>query len=277
MTAGDLESPLLGRLVRPADYVRVLATPMRLRSPHFAVHHLEGRPLPLKRPMARANLVEATQSVAVAQADDAPERASTGIDESRKPAGVRADALIQAVDSPVTASLSTELSTGVGDSVPARVDDSQVPVPLGAGEYPEAAVASPHGPQRWLGLVVPKRHAKRAVTRTLVKRQIRTVAAACAPRLEPGLWVVRQRSPFDPKQYPSAASDALKVAARDELRALFERAARGERDKLRPRSPHDPAAPRGRGGKPAKAAKQAKAAAAGAPPPAAPEGSPCTA
>ena len=53
MTAGDLDSSLLGRIVRPADYVRVLATPMRLRSPHFAVHHLVGRPLPLKRPMAR--------------------------------------------------------------------------------------------------------------------------------------------------------------------------------------------------------------------------------
>ncbi|MFI4927693.1 MAG: hypothetical protein ACHP7E_08410, partial [Burkholderiales bacterium] len=54
MTAGDLDSSLLGRIVRPADYVRVLATTMRLRSPHFAVHHLAGRPLPLKRPMARS-------------------------------------------------------------------------------------------------------------------------------------------------------------------------------------------------------------------------------
>jgi ribonuclease P protein component len=277
MTAGDLESPLLGRLVRPADYVRVLATPMRLRSPHFAVHHLEGRPLPLKRPMARTSLVEAAQSVATADVDDARERASVHADESREPAPARADAMGNAVDSPVTASLSTELSTGVGDSVPPCVDDSQVPVPLRAGEYPDAPVASPFGPQRWLGLVVPKRHAKRAVTRTLVKRQIRTIAADCAPRLEPGLWVVRQRSPFDPKQYPSAASDALKVAARDELRALFERAARGERDKLKPRGPHDAAAPRGRGGKPAKAAKPAKATAGGTPPPATPEGAPCAA
>ena len=30
MTAGDLDSSLFGRIVRPADYVRVLATPMRL-------------------------------------------------------------------------------------------------------------------------------------------------------------------------------------------------------------------------------------------------------
>ena len=54
MTADAPDSPVLGRLVRPADYVRVLAAPLRLRSPHFAVHHLEGRPLPPKRPLAKA-------------------------------------------------------------------------------------------------------------------------------------------------------------------------------------------------------------------------------
>ena len=247
MTAGDLDSPLLGRIVRPADYVRVLATPMRLRSPHFAVHHLVGRPLPLKRPMGRSALASEVSS-AVAAVE------STG-------------------HAPVTARLSTELSTGRPDAPETGVDDSQESGPQTLVETPTPT----GGLDRWLGLVVPKRHAKRAVTRTLVKRQIRTIAADCAPRLEPGLWVVRQRSPFDPKQYPSAASDALKVAARDELRALFERAARGERDKLKPRGPHDAAAPRGRGGKPAKAAKPAKATAGGTPPPATPEGAPCAA
>jgi len=110
------------------------------------------------------------------------------------------------------------------------------------------------GPQRWLGLVVPKKHAKRAVTRALVKRQIRNVVAGCAAQLEPGLWVVRLRSPFDPKQYPSAASDALKAAARAELRALFERAARGERDRVKPREPKAGAAPAKPDGGPACAA-----------------------
>ena len=224
MTAGDLDSPLLGRIVRPADYVRVLATPMRLRSPHFAVHHLVGRPLPLKRPMARSAAVPspATTSLEVGSAGHAP----------------------------VTASLSTELSTGRSDSSAADVDDPQVPGP--SGPSPMGLVETPTasgGIARWLGLVVPKRHAKRAVTRTLVKRQIRNVAAACAPQLEPGLWVVRQRSPFDPKQFPSAASDALKEAARAELRALFDRAVRGERDRLRPRPPGEAPA-RGKGGKP---------------------------
>ena len=224
MTAGDLDSSLLGRIVRPADYVRVLATPMRLRSPHFAVHHLVGRPLPLKRPMGRPAAVT---------------------DESRT---VQVGEL--AGHAPVTASLSTELSTGRVDTSATDVDDSQVPGPIGQVETPTGRA----GLDRWLGLVVPKRHAKRAVTRTLVKRQIRNVAAACAPQLAPGLWVVRQRSPFDPKQYPSAASEALKGAARAELRALFDRAVRGERDKTKPRPPGD-ASSRGKAGKPSKAVK----------------------
>jgi ribonuclease P protein component len=92
-------------------------------------------------------------------------------------------------------------------------------------------------PARWLGLVVPKRHARRAVTRTLLKRQIRQAVSDCAAHLEPGLWVVRQRAPFDPGEFRSAASDALKQAVRAELRALMARAARGERDPERPRAP----------------------------------------
>jgi ribonuclease P protein component len=221
MTAGDLDSSLLGRIVRPADYVRVLAAPMRLRSPHFAVHHLAGRPLPLKRPMARV----------VAPSGDSDGALPTA----------------EASRAPVTARLSTELSTGHPDPLTQGVDDLQDPGPFALGETPTPA----GGPNRWLGLVVPKRHAKRAVTRTLVKRQIRNVAAACASGLEPGLWVVRQRSPFDPNQFPSAASDALKEAARAELRALFERAVRGERDRVKPR-PAGEAPGRGKSGKAAK-------------------------
>jgi ribonuclease P protein component len=205
MTAGDLESPLLGRIVRPADYVRVLATPMRLRSAHFAVHHLEGQPLPLRRPPACATA-------------GSEACAATSVGDERGHA-------------PVTASLSTELSTASAETSGAGVDDAHA-------RCLEAMVETPTpvgGVVRWLGFVVPKRHARRAVTRTLVKRQIRNVVAACAPRLEPGLWVVRQRNPFDVKQFPSAASDALKQAARAELHALFERALRGERDRVKPR------------------------------------------
>ena len=240
MTAGDLDSSLLGRIVRPADYVRVLATPMRLRSPHFAVHHLAGRPLPLKRPMARV-VVDAEDPSAVLDGG------ATG-------------------HAPVTASLSTELSTGGPAALETGVDDSQDPGPRTLVETPMPT----GGLERWLGLVVPKRHARRAVTRTLVKRQIRNVAAACARQLEPGLWVVRQRSPFDPKQFPSAASDALKEAARAELRALFDRAVRGERDRVKPRPAGEPPSR----GKPDKAAKPNGAKSA---PPGAAEGTSCAA
>ena len=45
----------------------------------------------------------------------------------------------------------------------------------------------------WLGMVVPKRHAKRAVTRTLLKRQIKAVMDLQQPA-PPGLWVVVRSS-----------------------------------------------------------------------------------
>jgi ribonuclease P protein component len=79
----------------------------------------------------------------------------------------------------------------------------------------------------WLGLVVPKRHAKRSVTRQLLKRQMRAVVRdqqSMAPRLAHGLWVLRLRAAFDVKQYPSAASTALAQEARQELIELLRRA-----------------------------------------------------
>ncbi len=86
-------------------------------------------------------------------------------------------------------------------------------------EYP--APSLPDG--CWVGMVVPKRHAKRSVTRQLLKRQIRA-AFAERPGMPPGLWVVRLRSPFDRQKFPSAASDALRAAARAELAQLLDRA-----------------------------------------------------
>jgi len=73
----------------------------------------------------------------------------------------------------------------------------------------------------WAGAVVPKRHARRAVTRSLLKRQIRSAVERHAHTLASGLWVVRLRAPFDKSRFPSAASDALKRAAAEELEALF--------------------------------------------------------
>ena len=155
---------MIGRIVRSADFERVLGAPSRARSAHFAVHHLAASPsLPKRRP-------------------------STG---------------------------TADLSTGDAPIHPQAVDE-----PSSANVAPTPVESVPAAPDRaWLGYVVPKRHAKRAVTRALLKRQIRAVFGDL-PTLPPGLWVVRLRMPFDRKQYPSASSDALRAAARTELLQL---------------------------------------------------------
>lgn len=93
-----------------------------------------------------------------------------------------------------------------------------------AGDAAKVLLAPPPA-DRWLGLVVPKRHAKRSVTRSLLKRQMRTVMAAQADSLPPGLWVLRLKAPFDRKLFTSPASDPLREAAGDELLQLLQRAA----------------------------------------------------
>jgi ribonuclease P protein component len=142
---------VIARLVRSADFERVLRTRTRAHSVHFAVHHIAGRP-------------------------SAPARPAAG-----------------------------ELSTADGRAVNAPVDDS--------------SIATPHAV--WLGAVVPKRHARRAVTRTLLKRQIRVVVTGHASSMAGGLWVVRLRAPFDRNTFLSAASSELKRAARAELELLL--------------------------------------------------------
>lgn len=154
---------MVGRIVRSADFQRVLAVAPRSRSAHFAAHHLSASPsLPCKA--------------------------------SKKP-------------------VATELSTGDALSCPPPVDESPV----------VASEPSPAG--RWLGLVVPKRHARRSVTRTLLKRQMRAVMRCHAQALPPGLWVLRLKAPFDRQQFASAASPPLQQAAGDELQLLLKRAA----------------------------------------------------
>ena len=146
---------MIGRVVHKADFERVLATPPRSRSTHFAVHHLSSGP------------------------------------SSPKPARYR---------------LSQE-------------DLSTVDAPPGA-----QSVDNFSGGQ-WIGCVVPKRHAKRSVTRSLLKRQIRSAMARHAANLRPGLWLVRLRSPYRREQFPSAASTVLSRSAAEELDQLFLRAA----------------------------------------------------
>ena len=151
---------MIGRIVRPADFERVLSTPQRCRSTHFAVHHVGSGPAAARPAVTAAGF------------------------------------------SPAFPDLSPELSTGLVGAAPSAVDESG----------------------HWLGLVVPKRFAKRAVTRNLIKRQIRAAAARHELQLPPGMWVVRLRAPVDRRIFTSPASDALRDSARHELALLFQRA-----------------------------------------------------
>ena len=105
-------------------------------------------------------------------------------------------------------------------------DEPTCPQPVDDGSIKPSASAVPGPPQgHWLGLVVPKRHAKRAVTRNLLKRQMRQLMQAQAHSLLPGLWVLRLKAPFDRQRFASPASDALRQAAGNELALLLQRAA----------------------------------------------------
>ena len=76
----------------------------------------------------------------------------------------------------------------------------------------------------WLGAIVPKRWARRAVTRNAIKRQIYNVSTAFEARLPHAAHVVRLRAGFARDQFKSAWSEALKEAVRGELRQLFDKA-----------------------------------------------------
>ncbi len=73
----------------------------------------------------------------------------------------------------------------------------------------------------WLGVIVPKRWAKRAVTRNTIKRQIYAVSTASGCALPIAAHVVRLRAGFDRAEFISATSDKLKIAVRAELQHLF--------------------------------------------------------
>jgi ribonuclease P protein component len=69
--------------------------------------------------------------------------------------------------------------------------------------------------------MVPKRWAKRAVTRNAIKRQIYSVSSQVVFDVPGAAHVVRLRSGFDRKQFVSASSDQLKMLVRQELLRLF--------------------------------------------------------
>jgi ribonuclease P protein component len=150
---------MLGRMLRPADFEVVLASPALARSAHFAAHHL-------------------------------PQAPGLSSERARKPD-------------------EGKLSTADATVCAQPVDDGR-----------------PADPDRcWYGTVVPKRHARKATTRNLLRRQIRAAMQRHHRRLACGLWLVRLRAPFDRRQFRSAGSRALSSAARDELDGLFDRAA----------------------------------------------------
>ena len=76
----------------------------------------------------------------------------------------------------------------------------------------------------WLGVLLPKRWARRAVTRNAIRRQIYETARPRGAALPDAAHVVRLRAAFAREQFVSATSDALKRCVRSELEQLWARA-----------------------------------------------------
>ncbi len=74
--------------------------------------------------------------------------------------------------------------------------------------------------------MVPKRWAKRAVTRNVIKRQIYTVSAEFLHQYPQAAYVVRLRRDFSRAEFVSASSERLKEAVRAEVQALMQAGAR---------------------------------------------------
>ena len=70
--------------------------------------------------------------------------------------------------------------------------------------------------------MVPKRWAKRAVTRNAIKRQIYTVSADFLQNYPQAAFLVRLRRGFSRKEFLSATSAQLKEAVRVEVTALMQ-------------------------------------------------------
>ena len=74
----------------------------------------------------------------------------------------------------------------------------------------------------WLGAMVPKRWARRAVTRNAIKRQIYAVSADFQHLYLQAAFVVRLRRDFSRAEFVSASSVALRSAVRGELQSLLQ-------------------------------------------------------
>ncbi len=74
----------------------------------------------------------------------------------------------------------------------------------------------------WLGAMVPKRWARRAVTRNAIKRQIYAVSAEFQQLYPQAAFVVRLRRDFSRAEFVSASSLHLRSAVRRELQSLLQ-------------------------------------------------------
>ena len=91
----------------------------------------------------------------------------------------------------------------------------------GAQRRPVALFPATGPSQLYSGTIIPKRWSRRAVTRNLIKRQVRHAVLPRLPVLPGGLAIViRQRAAFDPSRFVSASSPLLRTAVRQELIAL---------------------------------------------------------
>ncbi|ARU03318.1 hypothetical protein CCO03_00200 [Comamonas serinivorans] len=78
-------------------------------------------------------------------------------------------------------------------------------------------------PDAWVGAMLPKRWAKRSVTRHAIKRQIYHRPEWALAAFDGHAHVVRLRSGFSTKAFPSAWSEPLRLAVRQELAQLLQR------------------------------------------------------
>ena len=72
-----------------------------------------------------------------------------------------------------------------------------------------------------MGALTPKRWAKRAVTRNMIRRQIHAVSRDFEKSLKPTAYVVRLRASFNTQTFVSASSEILKQLVRQELQQLL--------------------------------------------------------
>jgi ribonuclease P protein component len=88
-------------------------------------------------------------------------------------------------------------------------------------EAVKSDVAQSHVKGLCLAALLPKRWAKRAVTRNALRRQIYAAFAQQQAQLKPVPHLVRLRSAMSPDLFTSASSDPMKKAVRQEIDELL--------------------------------------------------------